>query len=649
MRPVIVKMATNHDTLRDTYNKTSMGIDLNGMVKDSKVLLVGAGGIGCELLKNLVMSGFGEEHPEGQGEVHIIDMDTIDLSNLNRQFLFRSEHIKRPKATVAHEVANQFNPRAKLYSYVSNIKEPEFNVTWFKQFTMVFNALDNLEARRHVNKMCIAADIPLIESGTTGFQGQVQVIKTRQTACYDCTEKEVPKAHPVCTIRSTPSQPIHCIVWAKSYLLNEIFGVGEEETPDLDSSENSENAEEIRKLKAEAEALKNLKKAMHNPEFPKLLFNKVFKQDIERLLSMEEMWKARERPKPLDYDSITPQGVQEAEAQDVLHNDQTAWSLPQNLTVYKDSLKRLVQRVFLMKVENTGALDSIITFDKDDIDTLDFVTATSNIRSEIFKIEKQSRFEVKKMAGNIIPAIATTNAIVAGLCVLEAFKVLKGNYAGTKEIFLSPFTQQRLLSGDRCQRPNPKCEVCGPAYARILADLSKTTLRDVVEILLREQFGYGDKFTIIGNNEMLFDEEEDIHLDKTLLSLEIKDGAFLTVTDDEENPRVNLNLIIQAGKISDMPVTCLDIACKPLQAAVDVMIPRKPKPEPLPEPQAIDNLSNGVAAMNRNGTAPKRRASEMMEPGSPLAKRPKMDAEANAKASEPIVIDDDGGILVLDD
>lgn len=54
--------------------------------------MVGAGGIGCELLKNLVLSGF--------GEIHIVDLDTIDLSNLNRQFLFRNEHIKKSKALV---------------------------------------------------------------------------------------------------------------------------------------------------------------------------------------------------------------------------------------------------------------------------------------------------------------------------------------------------------------------------------------------------------------------------------------------------------------------------------------------------------------------------------------------------------------------
>lgn len=61
-------------------------------VLQAKVLMVGAGGIGCELLKNLALTGF--------GEIHIVDLDTIDLSNLNRQFLFRHEHIKKSKALV---------------------------------------------------------------------------------------------------------------------------------------------------------------------------------------------------------------------------------------------------------------------------------------------------------------------------------------------------------------------------------------------------------------------------------------------------------------------------------------------------------------------------------------------------------------------
>jgi ubiquitin-like 1-activating enzyme E1 B len=86
---------------------------------------------------------------------------------------------------------------------------------------------------------------------------------------------------------------------------------------------------------------------------------------------------------------------------------------------------------------NGSAAEPFITFDKDDQDTLDFVTASANLRSIVFGIESKSRFDIKQMAGNIIPAIATTNAIVAGLCVLQSFKVLRGDYSSTKEVIKS--------------------------------------------------------------------------------------------------------------------------------------------------------------------------------------------------------------------
>jgi ubiquitin-like 1-activating enzyme E1 B len=78
---------------------------------------------------------------------------------------------------VAKETAGKFNPYVKLEAHHANIKDPQFNIKWFKGFDLVFNALDNLDARKHVNRMCLAADVPLIESGTTGYHGQVQIIK----------------------------------------------------------------------------------------------------------------------------------------------------------------------------------------------------------------------------------------------------------------------------------------------------------------------------------------------------------------------------------------------------------------------------------------------------------------------------------------
>lgn len=73
-----------------------------------------------------------------------MDLDTIDLSNLNRQFLFQRKHIGQSKAQVAKDAVQRLNPAAKITAYCANIKNPEFGVDYFKTFDLVLNALDNL-------------------------------------------------------------------------------------------------------------------------------------------------------------------------------------------------------------------------------------------------------------------------------------------------------------------------------------------------------------------------------------------------------------------------------------------------------------------------------------------------------------------------
>ena len=91
---------------------------------------------------------------------------------------------------------------------------------------------------------------------------------------------------------------------------------------------------------------------------------------------------------------------------------------------------------------------AMLTFDKDDDDTLDFVAATANMRAIVFGIEPRSKFDIKQMAGNIIPAIATTNAMTAGLCVLQAFKVMREDLAKAKMVSISiPIDFKLTLTG----------------------------------------------------------------------------------------------------------------------------------------------------------------------------------------------------------
>lgn len=91
--------------------------------------------------------------------------------------------------------------------------------------------------------MCLAANVPLVESGTAGYLGQVTIIQKDKTECFDCQPKETPKTFPVCTIRSTPSTPIHCIVWAKSYLFGLLFGNAEDDDDETLSQEDSGDEE----------------------------------------------------------------------------------------------------------------------------------------------------------------------------------------------------------------------------------------------------------------------------------------------------------------------------------------------------------------------------------------------------------------------
>merc|ERR1712071_178898 len=165
--------------------------------------------------------------------------DTIDVSNLNRQFLFQKEHVGKSKAIIAKESALSFNSNVSIEAKHDSIISSEYNTSFFKQFTLVMNALDNKTARSHVNRMCLAADVPLIESGTAGYLGQVTVIKKGKSECYDCNPKAGQKSFPGCTIRNTPSEPIHCIVWAK-HLFNQLFG---EADPDEDVSPDREDPE----------------------------------------------------------------------------------------------------------------------------------------------------------------------------------------------------------------------------------------------------------------------------------------------------------------------------------------------------------------------------------------------------------------------
>ncbi|XP_016359402.1 SUMO-activating enzyme subunit 2-like [Sinocyclocheilus anshuiensis] len=396
--------------------------ELADSLSSCRVLVVGAGGIGCELLKNLVLTGF--------KNIEVIDLDTIDVSNLNRQFLFQKKHVGKSKAQVAKESVLRFCPSANITAYHDSIMNPDYNVEFFRNFQLVMNALDNRAARNHVNRMCLAADIPLIESGTAGYLGQVTVIKKGQTECYECQPKPTQKTFPGCTIRNTPSEPIHCIVWAK-YLFNQLFGeedADQEVSPDTADPEVAWNPADAAARATASNKDGDIKRvstkewARSTGYDPVKLFNKLFKDDIMYLLTMDKLWKKRKAPLPLDWTEIHQLESSQEEAFGTGLKDQQVLGVQGYAQLFHRSVETLRSQL----IEKGEGAE--LVWDKDDPPAMDFVTAAANLRMNVFSMNMKSRFDVKSMAGNIIPAIATTNAVIAGLIVLEALKTLNSDF-----------------------------------------------------------------------------------------------------------------------------------------------------------------------------------------------------------------------------
>jgi adenylyltransferase/sulfurtransferase len=150
-------------------------------LRTARVLVVGAGALGNEVLKNLALVGV--------GEIFVIDFDRVESANLTRSVLFRSTDRGRPKVEVAAEALRDMNPDVRVTAIEGNVLT-DVGLGLFREMNVVIGCLDNREARLWVNRSCWKVTTPWIDGGIQEINGVVKVFVPPDSACYECAMSE---------------------------------------------------------------------------------------------------------------------------------------------------------------------------------------------------------------------------------------------------------------------------------------------------------------------------------------------------------------------------------------------------------------------------------------------------------------------------
>lgn len=456
-----------------------IGKTLNEKLLNAKTFVVGSGAIGCELMKYFVMSGVGCGK---DGLITITDMDTIEKSNLNRQFLFRPKDVKSAKSICAARACKEMNPDANIKAQENKVgleTEHIYDEKFFSGLAFVANALDNVDARRYMDRRCLLYGTSLLESGTLGTKGNTQIIVAGVTESYETQADPPEKSIPLCTIKNFPKDITHTTQWARDGFEGTFVNSVQ------DAIKYLRDPNEIKKLPPDqlGAYYDNVMCVLVDnyahtyDDCVKVAFNKFCKdydieiQDLLNKFPPDHMTGEGTQTAPFwtgdkRCPSVTPFDVNNNDHMEYIRTYARLWADVYGIKNEFDieKVKQFIQSLERPKYNPTESGSVAVTdsqelerkkaeqikerdlsylpnvnnfkglvltphdFEKDDDSNghIDFVTISSNLRATNYKIKNGTRHQIKGIAGKIIPAIATTTSIVAGLVSLEMFKILLG-------------------------------------------------------------------------------------------------------------------------------------------------------------------------------------------------------------------------------
>ncbi|KAL2098219.1 hypothetical protein ACEWY4_007426 [Coilia grayii] len=368
--------------------------------------------------------------------------------------------------------------------------EDVYSDTFFSKLHTVITALDNVEARRYVDSRCVSNQKAMLDSGTMGTKGHTEIIVPNLTESYNSHRDPPEEEIPFCTLKSFPAVIEHTIQWARDKFESSFshkpsmfsmfwqnYSSADDVLQRMKSGESLEGAFQVVKLLGRRPL-----QWEHCVSLARLKFDKYFKRKALQLLHSFPLdtrlkdgslfWQSPKRPpSPIEFDVSDPlhasfivstarlyagiynipysekdvsvealsaalaevQIPEYVPADKSIETDETAKKPDQmKLTVSSEEEREAITQ--LEEIINTHTLTpeyfcmTTLFFEKDDDSNghVDFVTAASALRAQMYAIEPADRFTTKRIAGKIIPAIATTTAAVAGLVALELIKVAGG-------------------------------------------------------------------------------------------------------------------------------------------------------------------------------------------------------------------------------